>query len=325
MELKKEEFLEFSTDVFQSFLSDHKINSFPGNLPISLQKSHLLQLPFGFVISNKTDGERSFIFICENHIFSINRNLDIHLLGLIKNINKNDLYLFDAEIVYNLDLILIFDVLVFKSKNVLRSDITQRNELARYFLFTYGEFQKEDPFWSDIRFPSNYPSNILKVNNFTIETKPLFKYHHLINIWKNQHRLPYDCDGIIFSREWAAYKPFTQDPMSLIKWKTTTTLDFLVLSNNIDCKLVEIPENFSKFQFKNGNFILATGKNEFFSLLDLNSPNDFDGHIVECKWENETWVLIKKRIDKTSPNKLTTVLKSLINIKEPISIHDFIL
>jgi len=302
MEIKKEEFLEFLNDVFQSFLSDHKLNSFPGNLPISLQRNHLMQLPFGFVISNKTDGERSFLFICQSAIFTINRNLDIEYLG---KINTNNLYLFDAEIVTNLNLILIFDTLVFQSKNVLRTDITQRNELARLFVSTQGN-----------------PHAQLKIDHWVIETKPLFQYHHLLDLYASQSRLPYDCDGIVFSRLWAAYKPFTQDPLSLIKWKPLTTIDFLVLDAPSVVNFVSIPKEFCEFQVSNGNCALSLGPNEIFSFFDNDQFNE--GAVVECKWEKNKWVGIKIRKDKKNANKLTTILKSLINIKDPIFLEDFI-
>ncbi len=322
MEIKKEDFLEFLTDVFQSFLSDHKLNSFPGNLPISLQRNHLMQLPFGFVFANKTDGERSFLFICQHSIFTINRNLDIDFLGKTKT---NNIYLFDVEIVSHLNLILIFDTLVFESKNVLRTDITQRNELARLFISTYGEIKKEDGFFTQIRFPSSYPHAQLKIDNWVIETKPLFQYHHLLDVYNSQSRLPYDCDGLVFSRLWAAYKPFTQDLMSLIKWKPITTLDFLILeAPSFPVSFISIPKEFSEFQIQKGNYILCINPNEIFSFVE---NDQFDENtIVECKWDKNflNWIPIKIRKDKKTANKLTTILKSLINIKDPISIEDFI-
>lgn len=319
MELKKEEFLEFLTEVFQCFLSDHKVNSFPGNLPISLQKQHLLMLGFGYAISQKVDGERTFIFIAQNHVFSINRNLDIQFLGTV-NADKTHVYLFDAEMVANLNLILIFDTLVFQSINVLRTCITQRNELARNFLHEYGKPKKEDDFFAKIRYPSNYPHCDLTIENWVIEVKPLFQYHHLKTIYESQSRLPFDCDGLVFSRLWAAYKPFTQDPNSLIKWKEITTIDFLVLDTSKFTKLIDT--KFPEFQIQNGNFLLACSSTEFFSFIDCDES--FENKIVECKWQEDRWVPLKIRTDKKSPNKLTTVLKSLINIKDPIYLEDFI-
>lgn len=326
MEINKEHFLALLTEIFQPFLSDHNISSFPGNLPISLQRQHLFQLIFGYLASLKADGERCFIFICCAKIFTINRNLDINYIGKLKT-NDNYLYLFDAEVIYENKLILLFDTLIFKSlkkHSILRSDITQRNELTRFFVFTNGFEIFEESCFTTTRFPSSYPNSEIKIDNlWRIQTKPIFLYHHLNQIWNNRNKLEYICDGIVFSRQWAAYQPYTNDPMSLIKWKPITTLDFYVC-NSIDEFLVFIPSQFSEFQSKKGQYALLTNiePREIFTYVE-NLDLKYLDLIVEFYWEKNKWIPLKIRTDKKQPNKLKTVLDTLKNIQDPIQIQDF--
>ncbi len=329
MEINKEDFLILLTEIFQSFLSDHNISSFPGNLPISLQKTHLFQLMFGYLLALKADGERCFIFICQNKVFTINRNLEIKNIGSLET--SNLLYLFDAECIPDLNLILLFDTLIFQSKkkhNVLRSDITQRNELARFFTFFHGQ-QTEKDIFENYKYPSNYPnSEIILDSGWRLQTKPLFLYHHLNDVWTNRHHCEYETDGIVFSRQWASYQPYTNDPMSLIKWKPLTTIDFFVVHLEPDEQLVSIPPEFSKYQSSFGNFsLLTTTKTteykEIFTHINLDQK--YENLIVEFFWENNSWQPLKIRFDKKSPNTLKTVCETLKNINDPISIRDFYL
>ncbi len=336
MQIDKSEFFELMTTLFHQFLNDVNVTSFPGNLPISLQRSHLFLLAFGYIVTYKADGLRAFILICESHVFYIKRNMEFAFIGSIPN--ECDLYLFDAEIIEANGLILLFDTLIYKGLNTLRSDISQRNELAREFLSRIGIQEHILQKWETIKIKSNYESKTFFFNsggeqNWKLQTKPLFSYFDLKKMWSLRTHLPYNCDGLVFYRQLCAYQPFRSDPMSLIKWKELDdiTIDFLfVLPGN--GKILK--ETDSKFVVKKGNVLLSTTSQwddqpVFFSYAYVSEQelHEYKNKIVECRWnrDKENWQCIKLRLDKTSPNILSTVLETLKNIEDPIKFHDFIL
>ena len=342
MQVNKDDFMELMCNVFHQFLAGTKINSFPGNLPISLQRSHLFKLAFGYVIGLKADGARSFIFIAQGHIFQIQRNMQITFIGLT---STKDLYLFDGEVIESLDLILLFDTIIFMGKNVIRVDITKRNEMARQFLSSFGIIiENNNSFWEKKRLPSNFETKVLFVNGsrgWKLQSKPLFSYYHLKEVWEKRFTLPYSVDGIIFSRKWNAYQPFRQDPMSLIKWKELQeiTIDFLLLvyDNGDDKEMKRLCDTTSKlsmYQEKNGNVLLSTtaltdARPIYFSFATFNHQivYEYANVIVECAWDknDNNWKFVKVRHDKTTPNTLPTVIETLKNIADPIDIKDFLL
>lgn len=47
---------------------------------------------------------------------------------------------------------------------------------------------------------------------------------------------------------------------------------------------------------------------QFAEMKITKATKDLDGKIVECKWENNQWVFMRERTDKSFPNAVETAM-----------------
>ncbi len=323
MECKSIDFLAMASQLFQKTIS-----SFPGALPVSISHDLLTTVAFGFVFSLKADGERMFLVFGKGVCYMIGRDLKTTFIGSIDNKDKEDdstWYLFDAELVEDKNLILIFDTLVFRSQSVIRLEIAHRVEMAKHYLHRLNVIQVHDSDdYLKMSLPSNYSFVTAEIGSCRLQVKPLFTLNHLSDVWNNRdQRLAHNAfpvDGIIFTRRCCQYAPFREDDMSILKWKPRITLDFFVLPFVNDVMLSR-----NHCVMTEGNVMLCSTEN-CFSLAQFEDDDVvlFTNQIVECWWENMQWLPVKIRTDKKSPNSHDTILKTLDAIQYPVLFEDFI-
>ena len=129
-------------------------------------------------------------------------------------------------------------------------------------------------------------------------------------------------DGIIFMPNKLPVVSGTQ--YSMFKWKPPNkhTFDFQIMENgkNLIAKVYHLNKliDFANIDSDNKN-----GK-EFIDKLML-LDNYKDDSIVECNFDNskQNFIPILIRTDKTHPNSLRTIERTLFNINENILIDDF--
>ena len=163
-----------------------------------------------FYVTDKTDGERCYLYINNSNFYIITSELT----KLSINDNKN-IYILDCEIIDKN--IYIFDLL-FYNKNLVNLKLINRLEILNDI------FQ-----------------DIVKINNtdLTLNIKKHVKYDnnfnkHILEIIKESKK-KYEIDGLIFTEN------NTHNNMEVYKWKMpeTQTIDFLVvrLPNNMINKM----------------------------------------------------------------------------------------
>ncbi len=335
MAIQAQDLLACFSAVFET-----SIERFPGNLPVSLDRDKLIQLLFGYLVTWKADGERVFVIFLDNsEVLRVHRDMRIYNLGCVpmKTDWKEKWFCFDAEYLASQNRLLIFDTIVFANQPCWRAEIGQRYEMAKLFVqhWLLSDRLKRTEFqlWCDkCSLPSNYhftESFIPRLQpddmDCTITVKPLFSFHFLDDMWKHRVFLDYPVDGLIFPRRVCSYRPFCQDPNSVIKWKPNNTLDFRVALRSEDMVLDD------RFQEEWTSFISNTG---FFALLCLNSTKQeivftfldveirWCDKIVEFEWKSGTWKPLLVREDKDMPNFVDTVCNTLESINDNIQISD---
>ncbi len=300
-----------------------QISSFPGALPVNIDQSLIATVAFGYVFSLKADGIRVFLMIGRERCVAVGRDMEFVNIGNMQE-NEDTWYCFDAEMIPNSKLILIFDTLVFRSQSVIREEIGHRFEMAKCFLSQSDlgnekdNTPKEEDFFNKMTLPSNYSFASIQIGKWTLKVKPIFTLNHLTDVWNHRKECGFEEDGIIFVKRCCEYSPFRENDMSVLKWKPKITLDFMVLPFIHSMDITKNP-----CVCFIGNVMLCTSNDpaSCFSLATF--PERFMHKITECYWEKSQWIPIRVRGDKTSPNTYETVLKTLDAIQNVVEFEDF--
>ena len=155
--------------------------------------------------------------------------------------------------------------------------------------------------------------------------------------------LPYESDGLIFTRILCAYTPYTQNKESILKWKPTTTIDFKVckLKNTYsvqnetlglieDCGYLSREKDFEFFldpkNQRHANYALLSVHNNDsvrVSCCVLDTGVE-DGCVAEFSWDDKhkRWQLRNMRPDKQHPNSFVTVLSSFVSLLDNIQVEE---
>ncbi len=162
------------------------------------------------------------------------------------------------------------------------------------------------------------------VSSFKISTKQFYPFNELKKLIDLTDKMDHHIDGIIFTPKYKKIGTNTQ--FDLFKWKPRNLHTF-------DFKITVTDEGVTAYVNKNGVHIpyARASKNteeekKFITLLNKNCPDFVNGSIVECNYDdiNILYEPIKLRLDKSHPNSLFTIEKTLINIRENITIEELI-
>lgn len=129
--------------------------------------------------------------------------------------------------------------------------------------------------------------------------------------------LSHDPDGLIFQ---PAREPYVAGTCpDVLKWKPSTL-------NSVDFRLKIAEESGMGYEASSGKFAIPLTHLLFFRVLrkkigllfvgGLEAPFDkikltrelkeLDNKIIECKYENNAWVFMRERTDKSFPNSFNT-------------------
>ena len=282
-------------------------NIFPGPQPISIERSHFIQLKSKpYWVCAKTDGVR-YIFVCTylNNIpycCLINRKKDTYMLKC--NINKEAFQgtVLDGELVLNNRG--QYEYLVYDSTIVCGADCTQKphSERIKAALSIVDYVNQKN----------TQPKMHISIKTFY----PLHKMEEYVQCIVP--KLDHSMDGYIFTPEHEPVKSGTH--VTMFKWKEQmkNTVDFLI----------------SKSEHEHHKYIMkiARGK-QLITLFDnhlrvvdpkMDKQLSIEPRIVECKYVHEnTWEALFIRTDKIHPNNMLTYKKTLLNISENIQLNEF--
>lgn len=267
---------------------------FPGAQPISLELKDIATIKRNeYWICPKLDGERFFLISRYEQIFLINRNMEFTPVKLTVNP-----YILKKGIILDGELLpghfVIHDAIEVLGKNVKMLDFDKRWASANSIMKMFGE------------------------GDFKVTLKSFWKPNQLPQMikWMESNKIP--TDGIVLYPLKGPIGYKTQ--MNFFKWKPPGhhTIDFIVRKcSNTMASLITWSKSreteFSKIQ-----------------LLDFQNVTNFnpDGCVVEFNTlldnGNTIFVPIKVRSDKPIGNNLYTVRKTILNVKENITIDKLI-
>lgn len=275
---------------------------FPGATCVSIERKDFADLQMHqYWVCEKTDGVR-YLMMCTrykdlNIIALINRNLEVFLLGINIARTLYDGTILDGEIATNKTTgqteFLIFDAISVAGESV--RDMRFGERMTRV-----ADALREAP----------QPSTDL----VTIRGKTFFSMADFENFEVHRERIKesYDLDGLIFTPEELPVWTFRHRKM--FKWKDHHTIDFLVAPDAKGELALHLYDSLNKKMKKAA--VLRTTTSADGAVLKAND-------VVECVVNKSKWDPLFVRVDKSHPNDMETYRRTLINIRENISVAEF--
>jgi hypothetical protein len=318
-------------------------SKFPGCLPVSIHKEDILGL-YGhqklsmteYVVSHKADGIRYFLVFYlsgeEPRCILVSRDgntIQIPVQGFDWLFQGT---IFDVELTMTPKgyLILIFDTLCLGGDTCLDIYYPVRIELAKMTLFKLRVLFPGPcgiPLTPPIpgAYSTAYPSTCFQIGEYEnsalyVTTKDIYYPQALIFLAQSPGFLT---DGFIWTSTTSKYTPFRSSLLTVLKWKPPSqiTLDFLISNKQPDSvRCAELPTQYSS---PYGDWTLYSKYgDDLVYISKIDTPVPVIG-IYECDWTGK-WGVVKYRNDKKHPNLLNTVLHTLRNIDEDISLLDLL-
>lgn len=123
--------------------------------------------------------------------------------------------------------------------------------------------------------------------------------------------LSHDPDGLIFQP--AKEKYVAGACPEVLKWKPSTL-------NSVDFRLKIAEESGMGVLQKKIGLLYVGGLDAPFSQMKLTKElRELDNKIIECKYENNAWVFMRERTDKSFPNSFNTAKSVCYSIQYPVT------
>lgn len=156
---------------------------------------------------------------------------------------------------------------------------------------------------------------IKEVEPFSVRAKSFFDISQSEYLLSDRFssKLAHEPDGLVFQPSIDAYK-FGKTP-NVLKWKPLSM-------NSVDFLLQVVPETRAGYasQFV-GNLMVQNRKElvKFGEIKCTRAVKALNGRIIECSFENNQWVLMRERTDKSFPNGYETAKAVFNSIRDPIT------
>lgn len=276
-------------------------NIFPGSQPVSIEYRHFNILKSNqYVVCEKTDGVRfmmlAFLYNNKKQCVFINRALDMYTCPLNFKMDVYKGSVLEGEM-YG-DVFMIYDTLLSCGENVGNYD----------FLTRLKSIEKIKKMLTCLK----YDPIKLKIKTF-----------HVMNEYKQflEEYLPTvtdTVDGLIFTPVNDTIKKGTHETM--FKWKPRD-------KNTIDFQVKRGTDAWRLYVQEKGKLIYESEIP--YAMVPENARTWIEENaIIECQYMfNDVpmwWKPVDRRYDKTFPNSRRTFYRTLVNIKEDISITDFL-
>lgn len=286
---------------------------FVGAQPETLHKRHLplIKKKSLYSISEKYDGERFLLFISDNgRTYSISRGLKVKCTGLQNMKDRGTLM--DAEYVNGV--LFAFDILFYKGKD-LRGNINyllkDRLQLVREIVNTFNSSNVHNKHCLSI-FPKEYHFE---------------DFGSIVDTFaENKFEDGIERDGFIYTPV-KEYYPTKPKWSNLLKWKppTLNSIDFIVkkaAGNDNKWNLYVGDKESTLIPFTHFPSIHF----EYEKWSDIVGEGNISDNlgVIECIWDFDvkTFVPIRKRADKLSPNFITVALDVWESLRNPVNISD---
>jgi mRNA-capping enzyme len=300
-----------------------RVDNFPGSQPVSLSRNNMELLkrePYS--VTWKADGTRYLLMLMRDGTYLIDRKFAIRRVQMRFPLphkkfgtNVHHCTLMDGEMVVDTDpqtkkqtrRYLAYDLMAINGERVTQRPFLERLNIVREFVV-----EPRKAFLAQAGPSGAYAAH---KEPFSVRTKEFFPLNFARSfIEKFIPALSHESDGLIFQPSNVPYVPQTYE--ALLKWKfpELNSVDFLLRVSR-DKGLLFVGQ-------KGG--ALARLEDDFVTHTD--PLESLDGKIVECTWDmnEKTWVFLRTRSDKDTPNFITTYEKTWKSIQDNITSNDIL-
>jgi len=308
---------------FLSYWPTCKNDYFPAPQPVSLERRDIFKFKkFPYLACVKSDGMR-FIMVCtiidgKQKTFMVNRAFRYYEVDQCFDESIYKGTIFDGELIKtgeNRDewTYVIHDCISFCGDDVSQQTFTKRYECVVMLIETYWSITNKEKEQKDC------------IDSFPIEIKKFYKFADMDKLVDDMNKgvINHNTDGLIFTPVTLPVGMHTQ--YTLFKWKPRDlhTFDFKIVEKE-DTIIAQVNDKGNLTDFAGIDKNTEVGKMFLNKLATLKEYED--GSIVECNYNEVTECYEPKLIrkDKTHPNGIFTVDKTLLNIRENITIEEII-
>lgn len=289
-------------------------SGFPGAQPVSMDRQNLRFLEQSpYKVSWKADGTRYMMLINgKNQVFMIDRDNSVfHIDNLEFPFRKDPRVhlsntLLDGEMIIDkvngqpVPRYLIYDIIKFNGQPVGQCDFNIR--------LVCIEKEIISP-----RMEKMKTGQIDKTKEpFSVRAKPFFDIHASRKLLEGSFtaQVSHEVDGLIF-QPCGRYKAGRCD--DILKWKPPNL-------NSVDFRL-KITKVGGEGLLTQTVGLLYVGNYDrpFANMKATKELKQYDNKIIECKFENNSWVFMRQRVDKSFPNSYDTAMAVCKSIQEPVT------
>ncbi|OVA10755.1 Dual specificity phosphatase [Macleaya cordata] len=299
-------------------------SQFPGSHPVSLNRENLQLLRQRYYYATwKADGTRYMMLITCDGCYLIDRHFSFRRVQMrfpLKQTNEglakdtHNLTLLDGEMV--IDTLpdsnkqerryLIYDLMAINQVSVIERPFCERWKMLEKEVIEPRNLERQ------YIYQSRNPYYRYDLEPFRVRRKDFWLLSTITKLLKEFiPKLSHAADGLIFQGWDDPYVPRTHE--GLLKWKypEMNSVDFLFEVVDEDRQLLYLYER-GKKKLMDGNHVV---------FKDVEDPSEYSGKIIECSWDSEeqVWVCMRIRADKSTPNDFNTYKKVMRSIKDNIT------
>ena len=305
------------------------VTHFPAPHPVSLERRHYPALRDDCIVSLKTDGVRYLLLLCmdrngEPVALMIDRAMKMFEIEVWAN---NEYFekgtLFDGELVWEQETqsprlaYIIFDVVCLSGESCIQLSYSERLDRINGVV---GDLPGDMDELCAERMITEQNSIVAMRNPhfLRLALKKCVRLSNLRELWASRMDCHHRNDGLVITSNNSPLDINTST--SMYKWKACHTVDVLVDGGVPHVQVGAAIEPLSS---------LSHGARKLGVVLDHNQVCQTTEAVVvecECNISSDTLTLfpLKRRFDKTTPNSLTTLERTLTNITEAIQMHELI-
>nr|KAF6462972.1 RNA guanylyltransferase and 5'-phosphatase [Molossus molossus] len=278
-------------------------SGFPGAQPVSMDKQNIKLLEQNpYKVSWKADGTRYMMLIDgTNEVFMIDRDNSVFHVSNLEFPFRKDLRihlsntLLDGEMIIDrvngqaVPRYLIYDIIKFNAQPVGDCDFNVRLQCIEREIINPRHEKMKAGLIDKTQEP------------FSVRNKPFFDIYTSRKLLEGNFakEVSHEMDGLIFQPT-GKYKPGRCD--DILKWKPPSL-------NSVDFRLKITRMGGEGLLPQNVGLLYVGGYERPFAQIKVTKElKQYDNKIIECKFENNSWVFMRQRTDKSFPNAYNTAM-----------------
>ncbi|XP_048138695.1 mRNA-capping enzyme-like [Rhodamnia argentea] len=308
-------------------------SQFPGSHPVSLNRENLQLLRQRYYYATwKADGTRYMMLITVDGCYLIDRSFNVRRVQMRFPCRPNEVWnsdpkkkealgekthhftLLDGEMIIDTmpdsqkqeRRYLIYDLMAINYVSVVERPFHERWKLIEKEVIEPRNYERQNMHLS------RNPYYRYDLEPFRVRRKDFWLLSTVTKLLKEFiPKLSHDADGLIFQGWDDPYVPRTHQ--GLLKWKypEMNSVDFLFEVDDDGNELLFLNERGKKKPMEGNRVVFKDGPD----------PSSYSGKIIECSWDTDeqVWVCMRTRVDKSTPNEFNTYRKVMRSIKDNIT------